>query len=135
MNKRKKYYQKLKEKFNNLMDTYAKILCERFGYNFEDCFWTGDDRSDCFALSDSGYFITMSDVIIIVENDIDYKTFTEYDYYNKCIHYAHLNHPNDKGFHNINLISWISNCPKQYSEEELRAEENLYWENLKTIIE
>ena len=58
------------------MDDYAKILCEQFGYNFEDCFWIGDDRTDCFALGDSGYFITMADIINIVEGQM--KEIMEY---------------------------------------------------------
>lgn len=118
-------------KFNNIMDDYAKILCEQFGYNFEDCFWIGDDRTDCFALGDSGYFITMADIINIVENDVDYETFAEYDYYNRCMHYARLNHPDEaKKYNNINLSSWIKGCPRRYKEEELKEEENLYWKIL-----
>lgn len=119
---------KLKERFNKVVDDYARCLCKSFGYKFEDCFFVSDDRTDCFALSDSGYFITLSDLITIVENNVDYDTYTEYDYYNRCMFYGQLNHPDKKDlFNHINLISWIKNCPKRYTKEELEKEEELYW--------
>ena len=118
--------------FDNVMDTYAKCLCTIFEYNFEDCFWVSNDRTDCFALADSGYFISMNDVITIVDNNIDYDTFVEYDYYNRCVNYAKLNHPDkEKEYYFIKLISWINDCPKQLSKEEMIKEEKLYWDNLR----
>ena len=59
------------------------------------------------------------------------ETFEEWDYYNKCINYAQLNHPNEKYKYNfINLTSWIKGCSKQFSEKDLKVEEDLYWNNL-----
>lgn len=122
--------------FNRIMDSYARRLCEMFEYWYEDSFWVGDDRFDCFALSDSGIFISADNVKTIVDNNIDYDTFIEWDDYNKGINYAQNNHPEDsEKYHYINLISWIKGCPRQFTKEELNKEEDLFWENMTNDIE
>ena len=122
--------------FNSIMDSYAKRLCEMFDYSYRDCFWVGDDRFDCFSLSDSGIFISADNVKTLVDNNVDYDTFEEWDDYNKCINYAKSNHPEEVEKYNfINLTSWIKGCPKQYTKEELDNEEKLFWERMTYDIE
>lgn len=117
--------------FNCIMDSYAKRLCEMFEYPYSDCFWVGNDRFDCFSLSDSGIFINAENVKTIVDNEVDYDTFEEWDDYNKCINYARINHPeNAEKYNFINLTSWIKGCPKQLTKEELDNEEKLFWERM-----
>ena len=121
----------LKTLFIKIMDEYTKRLCDLFECNYEDCYWIADDRTGTFFINH--LFISMADVITIVNYNVSYKEFIEWYDYNQGIHYAKLNHPNDldkKRYFFINLMSWIKGCPRRVTKEELHEEEVLYWKNL-----
>ena len=75
----------------------------------------------------------MSDIKILVDENVEFKVFSEWWNYNLIISYAIMLYPNNDKYHMINLHTWLNNYPdnKKISQEELNKIEKIFWNNNK----
>lgn len=116
--------------FNWVCDEYAKRLCEKYGWYFEDCFWVADLRAGVFCASDMEYSLSLEEVKLLVDNDVPYSKFVKWWDYNYMMHMAIQNNPNDESLHEVNLWAWIKGYHGDKDDEWLKKQEDLYWSKM-----
>ena len=117
----------LKQTFEDACDEYAKRLCTKYGWYFEDCFWVADIKGGTFCTSDIEYSLSMEDIKLLVDNDISFEEFDRWWYYNYRMGIAKMNNPQDETLHEVNLWTWIRGYHGDKEEQWLKEQEDLYW--------
>ena len=98
-----KQVKTLRKQLDAVIENYTKTLCERFKIDEAYCYWAADDNTGIYRCADD-LFLNLSDVIYIVDNNIERKVVEEWQEY--CI-FAH-----DFQQSIPNLPSWVKGCPR-----------------------
>ena len=123
----------LKNNYETACNDYIKELCKRYDWSFEDGWWVCNEIGGTFCTSDIEYSLSMNDIKLLVDENVDFKIFGEWWDYNLIISYAIMLYPNNDKYHMINLHTWLNNYPdnKKISQEELNKIEKIFWRNNK----
>lgn len=100
-----KYCDKLREKFDAAVSAYEKELCHR--WYITDGYWVSDDKSGLYYFRDE-YYLTLENMVYVVDNDISYEEFVEWHKYNYKASEFRLNY--------ITLRSWHNGCQRASDE-------------------
>ena len=122
-----------KNNYETACNDYIKELCKRYDWSFEDGWWVSNEIGGTFCTSDIEYSLSMNDIKLLVDENVDFKIFGEWWDYNLIISYAIMLYPNNDKYHMINLHTWLNNYPdnKKISQEELNKIEKIFWRNNK----
>lgn len=122
-----------KNNYETACNDYIKELCKRYDWSFEDGWWVCNEIGGTFCTSDIEYSLSMNDIKLLVDENVDFKIFGEWWDYNLIISYAIMLYPNNDKYHMINLHTWLNNYPdnKKISQEELNKIEKIFWRNNK----
>ena len=122
-----------KNNYETACNDYIKELCKRYDWSFEDGWWVSNEIGGTFCTSDIEYSLSMNDIKLLVDENVDFKIFSEWWDYNLIISYAIMLYPNNDKYHMINLHTWLNNYPdnKKISREELNKIEKIFWRNNK----
>lgn len=93
--------------YEAVCDTYAQRLIEQLGLSEDEAYWVSDDIGGTFAYSDS-YFLSMEDIVMLVDNCIGYDEFNEW--YNQWTDFDNKDR--------TNLRSWIMGArPEMFKDK------------------
>ena len=122
-----------KNNYETACNDYIKELCKRYDWSFEDGWWVSNEIGGTFCTSDIEYSLSMNDIKLLVDENVDFKIFSEWWDYNLVMSYAIMLYPNNDKYHMINLHTWLNNYPdnKKISQEELNKIEKIFWRNNK----
>ena len=122
-----------KNNYETACNDYIKELCKRYDWCYEDGWWVSNEIGGTFCTSDIEYSLSMNDIKLLVDENVDFKIFGEWWDYNLIISYAIMLYPNNDKYHMINLHTWLNNYPdnKKISQEELNKIEKIFWRNNK----
>lgn len=122
-----------KNNYETACNDYIKELCKRYDWSFEDGWWVSNEIGGTFCTSDIEYSLSMNDIKLLVDENVDFKIFSEWWDYNLVMSYAIMLYPNNDRYHMINLYTWLNNYPdnKKISREELNKIEKIFWGNNK----
>lgn len=122
-----------KNNYETACNDYVKELCKRYEWCYEDGWWVSDEIGGIFCVSDIEYSLSMNDIKLLVDENVDFKIFSEWWDYNLIISYAIMLYPNNDKYHMVNLHTWLNNYPdnKKISREELNKIEKIFWGNNK----
>ena len=126
----------LKLLYKAVSDAYARRFCEMYGFDFSDGWWVSDEAGSVFCTSDMEYSLSMTDIVLLVDNCIPYKTFKEWWDWNMYAHMAKEVNYRTHTFQEVNLKSWImgyspmSIIPKEHFD----IIEDMYREHCKSTI-
>ena len=123
----------LKNNYETACNEYIKELCKRYDWCYEDGWWVSNEIGGTFCTSDIEYSLSMNDIKLLVDENVDFKIFGEWWDYNLVMSYAIMLYPNNDKYHMINLHTWLNNYPdnKKISQEELNKIEKIFWRNNK----
>ena len=123
----------LKNNYETACNDYIKELCKRYDWSFEDGWWVSNEIGGTFCTSDIEYSLSMNDIKLLVDENVDFKIFSEWWDYNLVMSYAIMLYPNNDKYHMIDLHIWLNNYPdnKKISQEELNKIEKIFWRNNK----
>lgn len=123
----------LKNNYETACNDYIKELCKRYEWCYEDGWWVSDEIGGIFCVSDIEYSLPMNDIKLLVDENVDFKIFSEWWDYNLVMSYAIMLYPNNDRYHMINLYTWLNNYPdnRKISQEELNKIEKIFWSNNK----
>lgn len=96
----------LHKAYESVCDTYAQRLIEQLGLRKDDAYWVSDEIGSTFAYGDN-YFLTMEEIVLLVDNCIGYDEFAEW--YNQWTEFDNENR--------INLRSWIMGARPEMFEK------------------
>lgn len=122
-----------KNNYETACNDYVKELCKRYDWSFEDGWWVSNEIGGTFCTSDIEYSLSMNDIKLLVDENVDFKIFSEWWDYNLVMSYAIMLYPNNDRYHMIDLHLWLNNYPdnKKISQEELNKIEKIFWRNNK----
>ena len=122
-----------KNNYETACNDYIKELCKRYDWCYEDGWWVSNEIGGTFCTSDIEYSLSMNDIKILVDENVDFKIFSEWWDYNLVMSYAIMLYPNNDRYHMINLYTWLNNYPdnRKISQEELNKIEKIFWGNNK----
>ena len=122
-----------KNNYETACNDYVKELCKRYDWSFEDGWWVCNEIGGTFCTSDIEYSLSMNDIKLLVDENVDFKIFSEWWDYNLVMSYAIMLYPNNDKYHMIDLHIWLNNYPdnKKISQEELNKIEKIFWRNNK----
>ena len=122
-----------KNNYETACNDYIKELCKRYDWSFEDGWWVCNEIGGTFCTSDIEYSLSMNDIKLLVDENVDFKIFGEWWDYNLVMSYAIMLYPNNDKYRMINLHTWLNNYPdnKKISQEELNKIEKIFWNNNK----
>ena len=122
-----------KNNYETACNDYIKELCKRYDWSFEDGWWVCNEIGGTFCTSDIEYSLSMNDIKLLVDENVDFKIFSEWWDYNLVMSYAIMLYPNNDKYRMINLHIWLNNYPdnKKISQEELNKIEKIFWRNNK----
>lgn len=123
----------LKNNYETACNEYIKELCKRYDWCYEDGWWVSNEIGGTFCTSDIEYSLSMNDIKLLVDENVDFKIFSEWWDYNLVMSYAIMLYPNNDKYRMINLHIWLNNYPdnKKISQEELNKIEKIFWRNNK----
>ena len=123
----------LKNNYETACNDYIKELCKRYDWCYEDGWWVSNEIGGTFCTSDIEYSLSMNDIKLLVDENVDFKIFSEWWDYNLVMSYAIMLYPNNDKYHMIDLHIWLNNYPdnKKISQEELNKIEKIFWSNNK----
>jgi hypothetical protein len=101
----------LRRAYEDICEEYAKRMCERFGIDYDTCFWVCDEVGTVFCADNIDFSLGMDDIIFIVEKRLSWDDFWEYWSYNmeETLKYKLNSFP-------INMKSWFNGYrPENYS--------------------
>ncbi len=122
-----------KNNYETACNDYIKELCKRYDWCYEDGWWVSNEIGGTFCTSDIEYSLSMNDIKLLVDENVDFKIFSEWWDYNLVMSYAIMLYPNNDRYHMINLYTWLNNYPdnRKISQEELNKIEKIFWSNNK----
>ena len=123
----------LKNNYETACNDYIKELCKRYDWCYEDGWWVSNEIGGTFCTSDIEYSLSMNDIKSLVDENVDFKIFSEWWDYNLVMSYAIMLYPSNDKYHMIDLHIWLNNYPdnKKISQEELNKIEKIFWRNNK----
>lgn len=123
----------LKNNYETACNDYIKELCKRYDWCYEDGWWVSNEIGGTFCTSDIEYSLSMNDIKLLVDENVDFKIFSEWWDYNLVMSYAIMLYPNNDKYRMIDLHIWLNNYPdnKKISQEELNKIEKIFWRNNK----
>lgn len=123
----------LKNNYETACNDYIKELCKRYDWCYEDGWWVSNEIGGTFCTSDIEYSLSMNDIKLLVDENVDFKIFSEWWDYNLVMSYAIMLYPNNDKYHMIDLHIWLNNYPdnKKIPREELNKIEKIFWRNNK----
>lgn len=123
----------LKNNYETACNDYIKELCKRYDWCYEDGWWVSNEIGGTFCTSDIEYSLSMNDIKLLVDENVDFKIFSEWWDYNLVMSYAIMLYPNNDKYHMIDLHIWLNNYPdnKKISQGELNKIEKIFWRNNK----
>lgn len=98
--------QALHKAYESVCDTYAQRLIEQLGMRKDDAYWVSDEIGSTFAYGDN-YFLTMEEIVLLVDNCIGYDEFDEW--------YSQWTDMERE--YRINLRSWIMGARPEMFEK------------------
>ncbi len=107
--------ENVKKSYENACNEYAKLFCEKHGFDFEDGSWVAKDIGEIFEVCD--YYVNMS--IIRESIDNDRKAFDFFDWYDYDLRVRSLGV--ERGY--LNFKSWCMGAPRINDDEFERIEE------------
>lgn len=119
----------IRKQYEESCNEYVKEFCKMYDFSYEDGWWVADYIGEVWCTSDIEYSVSMTDIKVLVNENVPYEVFKEWWDYNLKLSYADIVLKNPK-CSSINLRSWLAGCPKPYNEEEIKEIENLYWKSL-----
>ena len=98
----------LKEQWERACNAYLLELLNMWEWDACYGYWLSDEVGSVYFYADN-YVIDMDDIRYCVENNVSRKDFCEYSEYNTdaC----------NLGLDNINLCSWMKDCPRLSKEQ------------------
>lgn len=122
-----------KNNYETACNDYVKELCKRYDWSFEDGWWVSNEIGGTFCTSDIEYSLSMNDIKLLVDENVDFKIFSKWWDYNLVMSYAIMLYPNNDKYHMINLHTWLNNYPdnRKISQKELNKIEKIFWGNNK----
>ena len=122
-----------KNNYETACNDYIKELCKRYDWSFEDGWWVSNEIGGTFCTSDIEYSLSMNDIKLLVDENVDFKIFGEWWDYNLVMSYAIMLYPSNDKYHMIDPHIWLNNYPdnKKISQEELNKIEKIFWRNNK----
>lgn len=122
-----------KNNYETACNDYIKELCKRYDWCYEDGWWVSNEIGGTFCTSDIEYSLSMNDIKLLVDENVDFKIFSEWWDYNLVMSYAIMLYPNNDKYRMIDLHIWLNNYPdnKKISQEELNKIEKIFWRNNK----
>ena len=122
-----------KNNYETACNDYIKELCKRYDWCYEDGWWVSNEIGGTFCTSDIEYSLSMNDIKLLVDENVDFKIFSKWWDYNLVMSYAIMLYPNNDKYHMIDLHIWLNNYPdnKKISQEELNKIEKIFWRNNK----
>ncbi len=97
--------------FDKAVQGYVKALLELYDWDAFYGYWVGGDTTDVYAYGDA-YFISLPDLIYIVDNDVPLAVYEEWEEY--CLWASEF------GLTTPNFPSWVRGCPRVSEEERDR---------------
>lgn len=96
--------RKLRRDFERVVTGYVTTFSKLFELNQKDCWWVGDRIGlDLFCFGDM-YYVTLDEMIYIVENGVTFDEYLAYiDYNEKCAEFK---------LNGLNLKSWHTGAPR-----------------------
>lgn len=102
----------LKKNFELTAQGYVKMLCKMWHLEEHYGYWVGDEIGGVWCYGDTGTALTYEDIRVVVEQDVSYGDFSEYnDYCSWAIEF---------GQHEPNLSAWLKGCPRHSAETRQR---------------
>lgn len=98
----------LRMNFDKAVADYVAALLKMYEWDSFYGYWVGDDNTGVYAYGDN-YFLNLSDIIYIVDNNVPFEVFDEWCEYITDAH--------EVGLHIPNLPSWHKGCPRASKEE------------------
>lgn len=122
-----------KNNYETACNDYIKELCKRYDWCYEDGWWVSNEIGGTFCTSDIEYSLSMNDIKLLVDENVDFKIFSKWWDYNLVMSYAIMLYPNNDKYHMIDLHIWLNNYPdnRKISQEELNKIEKIFWRNNK----
>ena len=105
--------------FSIACNDYAKALCKKYDFDYDESYWIADEIGGLFEVNDGEYILKLLEIIYIVDNNIDFKTFDAWYTYTLRLSMIDTNIPLP------NLKSWCKGCPRK-TKEELAELERLH---------
>lgn len=99
--------QVMRHNFDKAVADYVAALLEMYEWDAYYGYWIGDDNTGIYAYGDN-HFISLADIIYIVENDVPLVVFEGWEDY--CLWAHEVNKPIP------NLDSWVRGCPRASKE-------------------
>lgn len=106
----KAHLQLLRGNFEKAVSEYLAAFLEMYEWDAHYGYWVADDCTGIYAYGDD-YFINVSDIIYIVDNQVKKEDFDEW--YKYCVFATEF------GQTIPNLSSWLKGCPR-LSKREIR---------------
>lgn len=105
---------KLRKEFDRAVANYIAALLKQFDWDAFYGYWVGDDCTGIYAYAEE-YFISLADVIYIVDNNVSLDDFQEWYFYTLFASEYKQTCPN--------LNSWMKGCPRlsKVEQEKLRT--------------
>lgn len=111
----------IRKRFDKVVADYVAALLKMYDWDERYGYWVADDTTGIYAYGDN-HFLSLSDVMYIVDNDVQEKTLEEWEEYCLWAHEFNQSIPN--------LTSWVKGCPRASNEEmEVLRKAKQAWEN------
>ena len=111
--KTEKRMNKLRQSFDKVVNKYVAALLEMYEWDAYYGYWIADDTTGIYAYSDN-HFISLHDLIYIVDNKVPEEKLDEWEEY--CLWAHDHNEPVP------NIHSWVKGCPRVSKEEIKRLD-------------
>lgn len=102
--------------FSIACNDYAKALCKKYDFDYDESYWIADEVGGIFEVNDGEYVFGLLEIIYIVDNDIDFETFDAWYTYTLRLSMISENVPLP------NLKSWCKGCPIKSEEDICKLE-------------
>lgn len=104
----------LKQEYEHVVKSYTVELNNMWGLEPFYCWWVNNEIGGTYCFNDTEA-LNFDEIIFCVENNVDYKTFSEWSEY--CIFANEFNQ-------NIpNLQAWYKGCPRLSAAEQQKLKD------------
>ena len=111
MGKNMQQVKTLREAFDKAVASYVAALLKMYDWEARYGYWVADDTTGIYAYGDY-HFLSLADIIYIVDNKVPESVLEEWDEYGLWAHEFNQTIPN--------LASWVKGCPRA-SKAEMAA--------------
>lgn len=94
----------LKRNFELTAQGYVKLLCKMWHLDESYGYWVADEIGGVWCYGDTHFVVTYDDLRVLVEQDVTFDVFNEYDEYcSWAIEFGQIE---------PNLSAWLNGCPR-----------------------